>query len=54
MDLIYESSELAIIVAAGVDETYGLSGVSLRSKTHQPIVSMYRYIISISWSAGEP
>jgi hypothetical protein len=41
MDAIYSNSELTIISAAGVDETYGLPGVSARSRSRQLIAKLH-------------
>lgn len=40
MDNIYQASMLTIIAAAGVDDTYGLPGVSTRARKTQPVANV--------------
>lgn len=51
MDAVYESSVLTIIAAAGVDETYGLPGVSRHRRTW-PLIRHQG--VSVSWTTPNP
>ncbi|KAI3331588.1 heterokaryon incompatibility protein-domain-containing protein [Xylariaceae sp. AK1471] len=52
MDTIYQNSELTLIAAAGIDETYGLPGVGIRARACQPIIKARG--VTVMWMPKDP